>query len=143
MPGGVNSLLTDETGIRWVATPNGFTGIDYSHLNSSFLPLVYSSGKEGINNMIGVCYEEEEDKYFVCSVKPAAVFIINRKTGKIGKITRDHSGNLLPPCFAIKKDISNRLWLLTCLLYTSDAADERSSVDLGGRRIIKKKKNRT
>ena len=27
-----------------------------------------------------------------------------------------------------------------CLLYTSDAADERSSVDLGGRRIIKKQK---
>ena len=27
-----------------------------------------------------------------------------------------------------------------CLLYTSDAADERSSVDLGGRRIITKKK---
>ena len=30
----------------------------------------------------------------------------------------------------------------TCLLYTSDAADERSSVDLGGRRIIKKKRKR-
>ena len=30
-----------------------------------------------------------------------------------------------------------------CLLYTSDAADERSSVDLGGRRIIKKKNNMT
>src|SRR5678816_4909491 len=30
----------------------------------------------------------------------------------------------------------------TCLLYTSDAADERSSVDLGGRRIIKKKKKK-
>ena len=29
-----------------------------------------------------------------------------------------------------------------CLLYTSDAADERSSVDLGGRRIIKKKTRR-
>ena len=27
----------------------------------------------------------------------------------------------------------------SCLLYTSDAADERSSVDLGGRRIIKNK----
>ena len=26
-----------------------------------------------------------------------------------------------------------------CLLYTSDAADERSSVDIGGRRIIKNK----
>src|SRR5678816_1426292 len=32
--------------------------------------------------------------------------------------------------------------LHTCLLYTSDAADERSSVDLGGRRIIKKKKKK-
>ena len=29
------------------------------------------------------------------------------------------------------------LWF--CLLYTSDAADEEDSVDLGGRRIIKKK----
>ena len=31
---------------------------------------------------------------------------------------------------------------VTCLLYTSDAADERSSVDLGGSRIIKKTKNK-
>ena len=30
--------------------------------------------------------------------------------------------------------------LSLCLLYTSDAADERSSVDLGGRRIINKKR---
>src|SRR5665648_584169 len=29
-------------------------------------------------------------------------------------------------------------WIFTCLLYTSDAADEEDSVDLGGRRIIKK-----
>ena len=29
-----------------------------------------------------------------------------------------------------------------CLLYTSDAADEEDSVDLGGRRIIKKKNNK-
>src|SRR5678815_4971501 len=34
----------------------------------------------------------------------------------------------------------NQQLLRACLLYTSDAADERSSVDLGGRRIIKKKK---
>ena len=30
--------------------------------------------------------------------------------------------------------------LMDCLLYTSDADDERSRVDLGGRRVIKKKK---
>ena len=33
------------------------------------------------------------------------------------------------------------LIIYCCLLYTSDAADERSSVDLGGRRIIQKKKS--
>src|SRR5665648_1284685 len=32
--------------------------------------------------------------------------------------------------------------IITCLLYTSDAADEEDSVDLGGRRIIKKKKRK-
>ena len=31
---------------------------------------------------------------------------------------------------------------VSCLLYTSDAADEEDSVDLGGRRIIKKKKKK-
>src|SRR5678815_523257 len=35
-----------------------------------------------------------------------------------------------------KAEQAERIW--DCLLYTSDAADERSSVDLGGRRIIKK-----
>ena len=35
----------------------------------------------------------------------------------------------------LKLECSNKQ---CCLLYTSDAADERSSVDLGGRRIIKK-----
>src|SRR5680860_957095 len=31
-------------------------------------------------------------------------------------------------------------WAAVCLLYTSDAADDLLCVDLGGRRIIKKKK---
>ena len=37
---------------------------------------------------------------------------------------------------------NNPQQIIDCLLYTSDAADERSSVDLGGRRIIKKKKKK-
>ena len=47
-----------------------------------------------------------------------------------------HYGHLLT---GYVKDVVPRYQ--TCLLYTSDAADERSSVDLGGRRIIKKKKS--
>ena len=38
--------------------------------------------------------------------------------------------------------LEQRIIGIGCLLYTSDAADERSSVDLGGRRIIKKKKRK-
>ena len=41
----------------------------------------------------------------------------------------------------INENIAENM-IKACLLYTSDAADERSSVDLGGRRIIKKKKTR-
>ena len=44
------------------------------------------------------------------------------------------------PSIAIMATWKNVGLYIICLLYTSDAADERSSVDLGGRRIIKKKK---
>src|SRR5680860_1863478 len=43
------------------------------------------------------------------------------------------SNSPLPPLRAVD---------VTCLLYTSDAADDLLCVDLGGRRIIKKKKNK-
>eukprot|EP00658_Telonema_sp_P-2_P033250 TRINITY_DN24441_c0_g2_i3.p1 TRINITY_DN24441_c0_g2~~TRINITY_DN24441_c0_g2_i3.p1 ORF type:complete len:163 (+),score=29.86 TRINITY_DN24441_c0_g2_i3:220-708(+) len=42
----------------------------------------------------------------------------------------------------IRNTIAQTLRYEACLLYTSDAADEEDSVDLGGRRIIKKKKRR-
>ena len=47
------------------------------------------------------------------------------------------------PGASVRLSLALAAWLTykSCLLYTSDAADERSSVDLGGRRIIKKKKN--
>ena len=50
-----------------------------------------------------------------------------------------------PGCFDRDEQIEIETYLEDsnfCLLYTSDAADERSSVDLGGRRIIKKKKKK-
>ena len=40
------------------------------------------------------------------------------------------------------KELELLVMKMGCLLYTSDAADERSSVDLGGRRIVKKKKKK-
>src|SRR5674536_165598 len=44
---------------------------------------------------------------------------------------------------ALRQPLENKSIVINrnnvCLLYTSDAADEEDSVDLGGRRIIKKK----
>ena len=50
---------------------------------------------------------------------------------------RDWRSRAVPSVKATSRSTKRR----DCLLYTSDAADERSSVDLGGRRIIKKKTN--
>ena len=59
-------------------------------------------------------------------------------SGKTGGVDRtDREGNRAEQ--AAHGNIAGFDLFLGCLLYTSDAADERSSVDLGGRRIIKKK----
>src|SRR5674536_400075 len=50
--------------------------------------------------------------------------------------------NLLELRCIITQKCGNHRYVCTCLLYTSDAADEEDSVDLGGRRIIKKKKKK-
>ena len=56
-------------------------------------------------------------------------------------LAKKHGANVQAEVEIDEKKGAIRIVLLkTCLLYTSDAADERSSVDLGGRRIIKKKK---
>ena len=48
-------------------------------------------------------------------------------------------GGMITKVLAAKRAARSGAHTAICLLYTSDAADERSSVDLGGRRIIKKK----
>ena len=45
----------------------------------------------------------------------------------------------LPEPYALPLHFDDNPLFGPCLLYTSDAADERSSVDLGGSRIIKQK----
>eukprot|EP00658_Telonema_sp_P-2_P008272 TRINITY_DN130_c0_g1_i1.p1 TRINITY_DN130_c0_g1~~TRINITY_DN130_c0_g1_i1.p1 ORF type:complete len:173 (-),score=13.93 TRINITY_DN130_c0_g1_i1:29-547(-) len=66
-----------------------------------------------------------------------------RNKGAVGKTGALHAPR--PPCYlagCIADGSAPVLCVDTCLLYTSDAADEEDSVDLGGRRIIKKKNNR-
>ena len=48
-----------------------------------------------------------------------------------------------PPVYDLETDtvLQEAVRFLSCLLYTSDAADDLLCVDLGGRRIIKKKQD--
>src|SRR5664280_1359030 len=56
-------------------------------------------------------------------------------TGSSGGSGTEMNANIVQPQ-DLNKPVENSK---DCLLYTSDAADEEDSVDLGGRRIIKKK----
>ncbi len=113
LSGGTMSVYTDDNHIRWVATKNGISIFDPSATHSAFLPLLPVSDKESINNMGGVFYDDSSQCYFVCSLNPAAVFIINKETGQINKILTDANGNRLQFCINIEKDRQNNLWLLT------------------------------
>src|SRR5664280_1904270 len=59
----------------------------------------------------------------------------------------ERAGAREPAAYTLKRNSTTSpsciTYSLPCLLYTSDAADEEDSVDLGGRRIIKKKKKKT
>ncbi len=113
LPGGIRSVFEDDDHIRWVGTMNGISIYDPSVNSSAFLPLLPVSDKEGSNLMAGVYYDEMSSSYFVCSMDPAAVFIIHSLTGEIKKITTDASGKKLSLCTRIKKGRGNNLWLLT------------------------------
>ena len=71
----------------------------------------------------------------------------SRGLGDVYKRQGDHTGQYRKNAVTVNGidvdlrggEAGQQRLVLTCLLYTSDAADERSSVDLGGRRIIKKK----
>ena len=82
---------------------------------------------------------------------------VNQQVGQIAGDVGTTPANFSPAVFSMIRNISESVILpiagmvLTfiacyeliqiCLLYTSDAADEEDSIDLGGSRIIKKKKN--
>ena len=51
----------------------------------------------------------------------------------------DLTRSMCPKYTEVKQCMEHGAEIYNCLLYTSDAADEEDSVDLGGRRIIKKK----
>src|SRR5665811_2583305 len=62
-----------------------------------------------------------------------------RPSDRAGPVRRDRRLPLEPEAPGVCRSITTG----TCLLYTSDAADDLTRVDLGGRRIIQTKKQTT
>ena len=85
--------------------------------------LFFFQAEDGIRDLVrsrglGDVYKRQLNRFFLI-------------VGRIPQV----NALFMPPChFHGIRSAGTR----PCLLYTSDAADERSSVDLGGRRIIKK-----
>ena len=63
----------------------------------------------------------------------------NASTLKVGILVARFNDLITNKILSGCLDCLKRHGLDTCLLYTSDAADDSLRVDLGGRRIIKKK----
>ena len=81
---------------------------------------------------------EDGIRYLVRSRGLGDVYKRQAHAAELGNEVPDSPMLFMKPHTALL--IDNRPLYYPCLLYTSDAADERSSVDLGGRRIIKTKK---
>lgn len=112
LPGAVRSVYKDDMGLRWVGTTNGVAIYDRNG-SAGFTPLLPVSEKAANNKMGGVCFDESSDSYFVCSLDPAAVFIVPADGGNIRKITTDANGKPFSNCNYISVDKENNCWLLT------------------------------
>ena len=86
---------------------------------------------------ISYCYlfqAEDGIRYLVRSRGLGDVY--KRQHLSIGRGGKDGPQRFMTLDQVIQRPMQGGNIQLACLLYTSDAADERSSVDLGGRRII-------
>ena len=104
--------------------------------------------KDGLIIPVVITVYSDKSFTFITKTPPAAVLLkraakLERGSAeshrtKVGKVSKKQVKEIaevkMPDLNAFDIDHA-----VSCLLYTSDAADERSSVDLGGRRIIKKK----
>lgn len=111
-PGDVAAIMQSGT-VNWVGTSNGISIYDHQQQLSSFLPLLPVSDKESNNVMGSVFYDKKRDLYFVCATESSCVFLINRQTGTIKKLTGDVDGRAFLHCNSIKADRENNIWLLT------------------------------
>src|SRR5665648_1277996 len=134
--------------IRNIMETSGAEGIVYGNSGGKDSALAGILSKMACDNTLGVmmpCQSQrnyEEDT--IDAIEVAEQFYIETITVDLTKLKNKFEKTLSDVGITQKAltNVNPRLRMTTlyaCLLYTSDAADEEDSVDLGGRRIIKKK----
>eukprot|EP01017_Pseudomicrothorax_dubius_P044221 TRINITY_DN7453_c0_g1_i9.p1 TRINITY_DN7453_c0_g1~~TRINITY_DN7453_c0_g1_i9.p1 ORF type:complete len:216 (+),score=61.63 TRINITY_DN7453_c0_g1_i9:176-823(+) len=118
---GVGGTLLDEA-MKIIEKDKSITSI-YLHVQTSNDVAVAFYQKRGFEIV-------QELKGYYKDISPPDCYLLRRK------LTNDAPPFVPPPADEEKQGTH-------CLLYTSDAADDLLCVDLGGRRIIKKKKKET
>src|SRR5450756_3048765 len=109
------------------------------HLSRDLVALAFCSFGWGNRSAHGTDLQQRNDKTGDIFVRPLSAH--QAAVSSSGRCQR-----YLPPAWGARIDRSTMSFASTmagnmsCLLYTSDAADDLLCVDLGGRRIIKKKK---
>jgi signal transduction histidine kinase/ligand-binding sensor domain-containing protein len=112
LPGGTNIVYPDKDGVIWTGTNNGLSFFNSRDETIDFIPLSVASDKESADGMSAAFYDETEDKYFVASLSAKALFIIDRRTGKVTTVNTIE-GKPLSACTNICIDRQNNIWLLT------------------------------
>eukprot|EP00658_Telonema_sp_P-2_P008125 TRINITY_DN13044_c0_g1_i9.p1 TRINITY_DN13044_c0_g1~~TRINITY_DN13044_c0_g1_i9.p1 ORF type:complete len:156 (-),score=45.12 TRINITY_DN13044_c0_g1_i9:7-474(-) len=126
--------------------------------DASLLDIIATSGHVVVYRFASGAWEKKnvEGPLFVVSRSRAPFYrivVLNRQTlhNLVEDVSTDFQMEKNGPylMYANAKGETHGLWfpeeasLETCLLYTSDAADEEDSGDLGGSRNMKKKKKRS
>eukprot|EP00831_Metopus_contortus_P010087 TRINITY_DN13918_c0_g1_i3.p3 TRINITY_DN13918_c0_g1~~TRINITY_DN13918_c0_g1_i3.p3 ORF type:complete len:130 (+),score=26.23 TRINITY_DN13918_c0_g1_i3:645-1034(+) len=128
----MNLGITDMTikGYNNIGGIAGFTKGKYSFkLIENCFVQAKITGNENIGGLVGY---NDSGIYYSYSV----TWLEGKDQEKMGGIVGYNDGRIVKSYYNSNLFPNSKV----CLLYTSDAADDTPCVDLGGRRIIKKKK---
>lgn len=113
LPGGVNTVFKDNTGISWVGTNNGINKFTRDFRQTAFLPLLTGADRDDLNKVNSVYFDAVSGDYFACTGHKGRIFVIHPSSGKIETFDRDSEGKLFSCCNAIVSDSKRNIWLLT------------------------------
>jgi ligand-binding sensor domain-containing protein len=112
LPGGTNSVYTDNTGMLWAGTNVGICFCNRHNQVADFIPLLPVSDKEATDGMSAALYDSIDNRYYITSLASKELFVIDGTTGFVTSIN-SADGRFFSACTNICTDNETNIWLLT------------------------------